>query len=280
MATNTAPPSVAETATESGAERTADSVAEHTATKASAETSVKAVLYRMADDRHVCPFGLKSRFLLRREGFEVEEHLLGSREEIDAFKAEHGVRTTPQTFIGGERVGGFEALRERLGEKARDPDRKTYTPVVAVFAVAFLMALAASWSFFGELFTVRAIEWFVAFSMCILAILKLRDIESFSTMFLGYDLLARRHVRYAYAYPFCEALVGILMIAGALAWLSIPTALFIGSIGAASVFKAVYIDKRDLKCACVGGSSNVPLGFVSLTENLAMVGMALWMLAK
>jgi hypothetical protein len=44
-----------------------------------------------------------------------------------------------------------------------------------------------------------------------------------------------------------------------------------------SVFKAVYIDKRGLKCACVGGSSNVPLGFLSLTENLMMIAMAVWM---
>ena len=51
----------------------------------------------------------------------------------------------------------------------------------------------------------------------------------------------------------------------------------IGSVGAMSVFKAVYIDKRELKCACVGGSSNVPLGFVSLTENLMMIAMAVWM---
>jgi hypothetical protein len=43
------------------------------------------------------------------------------------------------------------------------------------------------------------------------------------------------------------------------------------------VFKAVYLDKRELKCACVGGSSNVPLGFVSLTENLMMIAMAVWM---
>jgi hypothetical protein len=42
-------------------------------------------------------------------------------------------------------------------------------------------------------------------------------------------------------------------------------------------FKAVYLDKRELKCACVGGSSNVPLGFVSLTENLMMIAMAVWM---
>ena len=65
----------------------------------------------------------------------------------------------------------------------------------------------------------------------------------------------------------------------ALAWLSIPVALFIGSVGAFSVFKAVYIDKRDIKCACVGGASNVPLGFVSLTENLMMIAMAIWLAA-
>ena len=123
----------------------------------------------------------------------------------------------------------------------------------------------------------RAGEWFIAISMCILAILKLRDLESFSNMFLGYDLLAQSVVRYAYVYPFGEALAGILMIAGALLWLAIPVALFIGTIGAVSVFKAVYVDKRELKCACVGGDSSVPLGFISLTENLMMVAMAIWM---
>ena len=76
-------------------------------------------------------------------------------------------------------------------------------------------------------------------------------------MFLGYDLLAQRWVRYAYLYPFGEALAGILMIAGALLWLAIPVALLIGVIGAVSVFKAVYVDRRELKCACVGGDSNV-----------------------
>jgi hypothetical protein len=99
-------------------------------------------------------------------------------------------------------------------------------------------------------------------------------------MFLNYDLLAQRWVPYARIYPFAEGLAGVLMVAGVLHWVSIPVALFIGTIGAVSVFKAVYIDRRELKCACVGGSSNVPLGFVSLTENLMMIAMALWMAAK
>ena len=63
----------------------------------------------------------------------------------------------------------------------------------------------------------------------------------------------------------------------ALIFAAVVIGILIGGVGAASVFKAVYLDKRELKCACVGGASNVPLGFVSLTENLVMVGMAAWM---
>jgi len=141
------------------------------------------------------------------------------------------------------------------------------------------MALAVSIAVFGTPFTWRALAWFIAFSMAVLALLKLQDVETFSSMFLNYDLLARRWVPYAYIYPYAEAFAGILMIAGVLVWLSAPVALFIGGIGAVSVFKAVYVDKRELKCACVGGASKVPLGFVSLTENLMMIAMAVWMLA-
>ncbi|WAJ27262.1 MauE/DoxX family redox-associated membrane protein [Antarcticirhabdus aurantiaca] len=240
-------------------------------------TPRKAVIYRMVMPEHLCPFGLKSVDLLKREGFEVEDHWLTTREETDAFKAEHGVKTTPQTFIDGERVGGYDDLRRRFNKSIADPNAVTYAPVVAVFAMSALMALAVSWAMFGSLLTVRAVEWFIAIAMCLLAVQKLRDVEGFSNMFLGYDLLARRWVQYAYLYPFGEALAGVLMIAGALTWLSVPIALFIGTVGAVSVFKAVYVDKRELKCACVGGDSNVPLGFVSLTENLMMVAMGLWM---
>jgi glutaredoxin len=238
----------------------------------------RATVYRMVMEKHVCPFGLKTKDLLEREGYTVDDHWLTTRKETDAFKSEHGVKTTPQTFINGERVGGYDDLRRHLGKAVKDPKATSYAPVVAVFAMTALMALAASYAVYGTPLTVRAGEWFIAFSMCVLAILKLQAVETFSSMFLGYDLLARRWVRYAYAYPFCEALAGVLMVAGALNWLSIPVALFIGTVGAASVFKAVYVDKREIKCACVGGSGSVPLGFVSLTENLMMVAMAVWML--
>ena len=167
-----------------------------------------------------------------------------------------------------------------FGKQPADPQATSYVPVIALFGMTAAMALAASFAVYGTPLTIRAGEWFVAFSMCVLALLKLQDVERFSTMFLNYDLLARRWVPYAYLYPFLEGLAGVLMIGGVAMWLSAPVALFIGTIGAVSVFKAVYVDRRELNCACVGGSSNVPLGFVSLTENVMMVAMAVWMIAK
>lgn len=240
----------------------------------------KATLYRMVMSKHICPYGLKAKDLLQRQGYVVEDIWLTSRDKVDDFKAEHQVKTTPQTFIKGERIGGYEDLRRYFGKEKTAPNTTSYQPVIVLFVITALMALATSYALIGSVFTMRALGWFISFSMVVLALLKLQNIETFSTLFLNYDLLAQRWVPYSYIYAFAEAGAGILMIAGAFYWLSIPIALFIGTIGAISVFKAVYIDKRELKCACVGGESKVPLGFISLTENLMMVGMALSMLVK
>lgn len=242
------------------------------------KASKRATLYRMVMPGHICPYGVKAKWLLERHGYQVDDRWLATRAETDAFKARHEVKTTPQAFIDGARVGGYDDLRRFFGKPVAEPGATSYRPVIALFAMTALMALAASFAAYGSPFTLRAAEWFISFSMIVLALLKLQDVESFSTMFLNYDLLARRWVPYSYVYPFAEGLAGVLMTAHALPWLSIPVALFIAIIGAVSVFKAVYIDRRDIKCACVGGSSKVPLGFVSLTENLMMIAMALWML--
>jgi len=86
------------------------------------------VLYRMVMDKHICPDGLKAKSLLRSRGFKIEVHWLRTREETDAFKAEHGVATPPQTFINGLRIGGYDDLPRYEGLKVHDPKATTYTP--------------------------------------------------------------------------------------------------------------------------------------------------------
>ncbi len=137
----------------------------------SANGGKTARLYRMVMDKHVCPYGTKSKWLLEREGFVVEDNWLTTREQTDAFKAEHGVATTPQTFIGGRRIGGYSELRAYFGRSDPTDDETSYTPVIAVFAVGAALAITLSLYVFEAAFTVRTAEWFVAFSMAMLAML-------------------------------------------------------------------------------------------------------------
>ena len=234
-----------------------------------------AQLYRMKTKEHICPFGTKAKYLLEQKGFQVDDHLLRTKEEADQFRLEHGVKTTPQTFIDGRRIGGYDDLRAHFG-LALPSKGPSYRPVATLFGMALLMALALSFAETGFLAPGRVFHLFAAFSMCILAVQKLKDLFSFTNGFLTYDLLALRWLPYAYVYPFAEAFAGLGMLSGVGARAAATVAFFIGAEGAASVVKAVYVDKRELRCACMGGDANVPLGFISLSENLLMIAMGVW----
>ena len=72
-------------------------------------------LYRMVLPEHTCPFGVRAKTLLEEKGYDVEDRVLKTRGEVDAFESEHDVETTPQIVIDGEWIGGCDELEERLG---------------------------------------------------------------------------------------------------------------------------------------------------------------------
>ena len=80
----------------------------------------RAALYRMKLATHECPYGLLARRMLEDAGYEIDEHLLTTREEVDAFQAKQSVSTTPQIFIDGKRIGGSEELAEYLDAVTQD----------------------------------------------------------------------------------------------------------------------------------------------------------------
>jgi glutaredoxin len=72
--------------------------------------SRRAILYRMVLPNHACPYGIVAKQMLEEAGYEVEDRILRSREEVAAFLDENGFATTPQVFIGNNRVGGSDEL--------------------------------------------------------------------------------------------------------------------------------------------------------------------------
>ena len=146
----------------------------------------------------------------------------------------------------------------------------SFTPLIAVFSTSFLITITLLKSF----------QIFMGISICLLAMLKLMDIESFGISFKKYDLISSRFNQWIYIYPFCELLIGINFLLYAPHFSVILIALILGIIGMASVFKAVYLDKLKLNCACVGGYAKTPLGIISFIENLLMASMSALILLR
>jgi len=105
------------------------------------------------------------------------------------------------------------------------------------------------------------------------------DIETFGTSYKKYDLISSKFNGWIYIYPFCELLIGISFLNSAPPSLIIFIALILGTSGMISVFKAVYLDKLKLNCACIG-YAKTPLGIISFIENLLMAIMSVLILIK
>ncbi|MFN5193804.1 MAG: MauE/DoxX family redox-associated membrane protein [Cyanobacteriota bacterium] len=230
-------------------------------------------LYRMDLPDHSCPWGLRALRLLQERHIPFEDHRLRSEDEVAAFKLAHGVATTPQIFSGQERIGGYSDLATRLGVRPEAAEI-TYAPVVAVFLTAGLMALVLS----------AGISGWMGIAVCLLAMLKLMDVQAFAASFRKYDLLSQRWRPWGGLYPGIELLVGLGMLLPTQASTATQplgaVAVLLGAMGMVSVGKAVFIDHLALNCACVGGNSRTPLGVVSFSENLIMALMGAAMLAR
>ena len=141
---------------------------------------------------------------------------------------------------------------------------KSFTPLIAVFGTSFLITITLNKNF----------QDFMGISICLLAMLKIMDIEAFGISFKKYDLISYRFKKWIYIYPFCELLIGISFLLTAPPSSVVLIAFILGIIGMASVFKAVYLDKLKLNCACVGGYAKTPSGIISFIENLLMAIMS------
>lgn len=151
---------------------------------------------------------------------------------------------------------------------------KKYWPLVVLILIAALAAFALSSQFGRKEFS--WMHFFMGVFLCQFAMLKLFHPRDFADGFQMYDLVAKKTRAYAYLYPLLELGLGL----GYLSFFSpifiyLATILILG-VGAVGVCKALK-EGLDIRCACMGTVLDVPLSTVTLTEDLAMVGMALFL---
>ncbi len=148
-----------------------------------------------------------------------------------------------------------------------------YQPLIAIFAVSVV----------GGMLALSRDGWMAGMQMAMglfllpLALLKMFNVRGFAKSFALYDPIAGVAPVYGFVYPFLEALLGLLFITGV--GVSFAAALAIPLLGvtAAGIAKALS-EGRSLQCGCVGETVQLPLGRISLIENVSMTAMAAYML--
>ncbi len=163
------------------------------------------------------------------------------------------------------------------GETATDESKESLYPLLLI--VGFIAGVTILIAMRNQTYAVRPMmSHFMAGFFIVFGFFKLLDLPGFANMYGTYDLVAKVIPPWAWIYPFVEVALGALYL---LAWMPMMTnivTLVLMLIGAAGVATAL-MNKRRIRCACLGSVLNLPMTTVTLVEDLGMAAMAVAMLS-
>ncbi|MCY4381073.1 MAG: hypothetical protein OXC40_05860 [Proteobacteria bacterium] len=156
-----------------------------------------------------------------------------------------------------------------------------YLPLVYLVSVAMVLATLNVWVAYEWVGDVhgpwRIVMVMMGYFLAILAFLKLIDLKAFVGHFQSYDMLSQRVGVYGVCYPFFELFLAFAFLSGLWPLPSGFLAVALGAIGGWSIIYRLFIKKggakTKLSCACAGGPLQLPLGIISIIENLMMILM-------
>ena len=158
-----------------------------------------------------------------------------------------------------------------------EPAKTTWYPLVLILVYLLggtaLLEYAA-----GGFDAMRAMSHFMAGFFLVFSFFKLLNVGAFAVSYSSYDIVASRFPAYGYVYPFLELGLGAMYLGGFEPVLTNLLTLIVMGISTVGVVKAL-LARRKIQCACLGTVFNLPMSYVTLTEDLLMVGMAAAMLA-
>jgi len=106
---------------------------------------------------------------------------------------------------------------------------------------------------------------------------KMLDLKGFPESFKMYDPLAKRLPIYGWIYPFIETALGIMFLMRFQVNTALIMTLVVLGITTIGVSKTL-LDKKSIRCACLGTSLKLPMTEATLIENTLMITMAALML--
>ena len=119
----------------------------------------------------------------------------------------------------------------------------------------------------------NAMLGFMGLFYIVFSFFKILDIKGFSMSFRMYDPFAKRAPIYGYIYPFIEVLLGIMFLTRFEVNIALVLTVIILGVTTIGVTQTL-LNKRAIKCACLGTTLNLPMTEATFIENMLMIIMA------
>lgn len=180
------------------------------------------------------------------------------------------INPEPTPLSAGEGAGGEVSWLE------------TYKPLLLI--TAFITGVAGLTAFPGRVYAVdnfRLVDFlhnFMTGFFLVFSFFKLLNLKDFASSFSMYDLAAKRLPAYGFVYPFLELALGVACLVHFQARAVYVADIALMGFGALGVAQSV-LDKRKIRCACLGAVFNLPMSTVTIIENTLMVAVGAALLA-
>lgn len=153
---------------------------------------------------------------------------------------------------------------------------QTYKPLLLVGGFITGVSLITGFEN-GRLSALLWMDHFMAGFFIVFSFFKLLDLRGFADSYATYDLLAKNARVYGYIYPFIELALGLAYLTGFDPVATNTATIVVMGFSSIGVIQSV-LDKRKIRCACLGAVFNLPMSTVTIVEDLLMVAMAMLML--
>lgn len=199
------------------------------------------------------------------------------RGQVEKLLAEAGEYRITKVTEGGEQSAGADSLIPSGSGPDAASTWDIYKPLALIFL--FVSGIAAIASNEGQYFSwYEWMQYFMAGFFIVFSFFKFLDLKGFARSYAMYDLLARQWKGYGYIYPFLELALGVLYLTAVNLTATHVATIVIMGFSSIGVIRNM-LSPNQVQCACLGTVFKLPLGRVTLVEDLLMVVMAGLMLA-
>ena len=173
--------------------------------------------------------------------------------------------------VGDYRLADAAPSNTADADVAKAPRESLYPLFLIVAYIGGTVALAG-WAT-GTRSPHELMRYFMAGFFLVFSFFKLLDLRGFADAYRMYDIVARAWPAWGFAYPFVELALGVAYLVDFQPTTTSVITLAVMLIGAIGVLKAL-LDKRAIRCACLGTALNLPMTTITLVEDLGMAAMA------